>query len=187
MANGSGGSSVVVGTTAVSASAAWQRLALPALHTQRTRRRIPIRLLGVAIVAVALVYLIYTGLHTATVYYMTVSEFRQQPAATATSGKPVRVAGNVVPGSITRDAGTVRFQISDPSGQMPVVYKGVVPDIFGDNIQVVVEGHPNAEGAFQAGTLLAKCPSKFQAASADDVPLAAPAGAASEALAGVAA
>ncbi len=47
---------------------------------------------------------------------------------------------------------------------MPVIYKGVVPDTVRAGTQVVVEGH-YVQGVFQASTLLAKCPSKFQAAT----------------------
>ena len=48
----------------------------------------------------------------------------------------------------------------DDGGTLPVVYKGLVPDIFAPGIQVVVEGH-YVNGVFEASTLLAKCPSKF--------------------------
>jgi cytochrome c-type biogenesis protein CcmE len=44
---------------------------------------------------------------------------------------------------------------------LPVVYKGIVPDIFAPGIQVVVEGRLNGSGTMEATTLLAKCPSRF--------------------------
>jgi cytochrome c-type biogenesis protein CcmE len=77
----------------------------------------------------------------------------------------VRVAGNVVAGSIQRDPTSllVRFEAEDESGRLPVSYRGVLPDIFGDGVQVVVEGKYAADGQFTASTLLAKCPSKFEA------------------------
>jgi cytochrome c-type biogenesis protein CcmE len=60
----------------------------------------------------------------------------------------------------------ITFTISDSNGQsLPVVYSGIVPDIFAPGIQVVVEGHYTGQGPFQAQTLLAKCPSKFTAAT----------------------
>src|SRR4029077_10753832 len=77
----------------------------------------------------------------------------------------VRVAGDVVAGSVEKiDAGlALRFTVHDGSGQMPVYYKGgPVPDIFGEQVQVVVEGKVGPDGTFQASTLLAKCPSKFE-------------------------
>jgi cytochrome c-type biogenesis protein CcmE len=114
-------------------------------------------------VALGIAYLIVTALQTSTVYYITVGELLQKgPAA---GHQQVRVAGDVVPGSVEKiDAGlALRFLVHDGSGQMPVYYKGgPVPDIFGDEVQVVVEGKVGPDGTFQASTLLAKCPSKFE-------------------------
>ena len=62
----------------------------------------------------------------------------------------------------------VSFTISDSGkniNMLPVTYSGVVPDIFRPGVQVVVEGHYTGSGPFQAQTLLAKCPSKFQSAT----------------------
>jgi len=77
------------------------------------------------------------------------------------------VAGVVRAGSIVHDDATQRvsFVIDDGKATLPVSYSGVVPDIFRAGIQVVVEGKYSGQGAFQAQTLLAKCPSKFQAAT----------------------
>jgi cytochrome c-type biogenesis protein CcmE len=114
-------------------------------------------------VALGVAYLIITALQTSTVYYMTVGELHQRgPAA---YNQPLRLAGDVVPGTVQReDAGlAVRFLVQDGSGQVPVYYKGgPVPDIFGDEVQVVVEGKIGPDGTFVANTLLAKCPSKFE-------------------------
>ena len=107
-------------------------------------------------------YLVSTSLQNNAVYYLTVSELQQ--AGASVQGQPIRVAGNVVPGTIQRDPGsfTVQFEIADASGRLPVVYKGVVPDIFGPGTEVVVEGKYPGAGTFSAATLLAKCPSKFE-------------------------
>lgn len=117
-----------------------------------------------AVVAAAIGYLVTTSLQNNAVYYLTVSEL--QAAGTTLEGQPVRVAGNVVPGTIQRDTQgfTVRFAISDATGQIPVTYRGVVPDIFGPGTEVVVEGRYAEAGGFTAATLLAKCPSKFESA-----------------------
>src|SRR5262249_59651523 len=78
----------------------------------------------------------------------------------------VRVAGYVQAGSIVRDDRTqvVSFVIEDGKQTLQVTYKGVLPDIFRAGVQVVVEGNYSGSGPFQAQTLLAKCPSKFQSA-----------------------
>ena len=125
------------------------------------RRPLPMKfLMAGGVVLVAFVYLIVTGLNLGTAYYLTVGELRAGGGARM---GPIRVSGNVVPGSIVRNGTQVSFQIADSTGSLPVTYSGVVPDIFGDNIQVVVEGRTDGARSFQATTLLAKCPSKFQA------------------------
>jgi cytochrome c-type biogenesis protein CcmE len=69
--------------------------------------------------------------------------------------------------SIVRNdqAHLINFVITDGSQTMPVTYTGIVPDIFRAGAQVVVEGRYSGQGAFQAQTLLTKCPSKFQSAT----------------------
>lgn len=108
----------------------------------------------------AVAYMVMASLPQGTVYYQTVRELLQKPS----DGKPVRVAGSVAEGSIKRDAAVSRvtFDVQDGTDSMAVAYSGVVPDIFGPKIDVVIEGQRDASGVFQAQTLLAKCPSRFQ-------------------------
>jgi len=120
-------------------------------------------LIPVVVIIAAAAYLVVTALGSTSVYYLTVGELRA--AGTGVYGQPIRVAGNVVAGSIERDPTSfeVRFQAADASGVLPITYRGVLPDIFGDGVEVVVEGKYAPDGVFTAGTLLAKCPSKFEA------------------------
>lgn len=110
----------------------------------------------------ALAYLVWASLPQGTVYYQTVREL----VASSTDTQPVRVAGSVAEGSVERDPSQslLRFSILDGTDPLPVEYRGVVPDIFGPNIEVVVEGQRDGGGVFQAKTLLAKCPSRFESA-----------------------
>ncbi len=131
----------------------------------RPRKRLPLSFIlgGLAILA-AVIYLVYANTQANAVYYMTVSELKNCTTCTTQS---VRVAGVVQPGSIVRDdqKQLIRFVIAAGGQSLAVVYSGVVPDIFRPGIQVVVEGHYTGKDPFQAQTLLAKCPSKFQAAT----------------------
>lgn len=126
--------------------------------------------LGLGIV-LSMTYLIVVGMSRpgGAVYYLTVPEFLAQPDPTAGD---YRVNGRVVVGSIERlDTGMdALFTIVDPDSAttIPVVYHGVIPDTFVDDAAVVVEGRLQGDGAFNAHTLLAKCPSKYE--SADDAP-----------------
>lgn len=141
--------------------------------------------IGIALVAAALGYLVYAGTKDNLVYYYEVDEV--QAAAAKTGGK-IRISGDVVEGSIVRDeeAREIRFSIrrstmgaaqeetvAPTGGSIPVAYAGTVPDIFREGIQVVVEGRMRENGTFEAETLLAKCPSKYQEAgqlSSDPAP-----------------
>ena len=132
---------------------------------RRPRRRLPwsFALAGVVILA-AVGYLIFANTQANASYDMTVSQLRQ---CSSCSSQSVRVEGTVQRGSVQRNdaAQQLSFVISDGSQSLSVVYTGVVPDIFNAGIQVVVEGHYNSQGPFQALTLLTKCPSKFTAAT----------------------
>ncbi len=59
----------------------------------------------------------------------------------------------------------VRFNVTDGQAAIPVEYHGVVPDTFVDGADVVVEGGLRQDGTFVASNLLAKCPSKYEAAA----------------------
>jgi cytochrome c-type biogenesis protein CcmE len=128
------------------------------------RRKLPWGFLiaGVAIAA-AVIYLVIANTGATAEYYMTIHQLR---TCSTCAGKTVRVAGFVAQDGLVKDDATqtVHFIITDNSLTMPVVYKGIVPDAFKAGAQVVVEG-TYANGAFQASTVLAKCPSKFQAAT----------------------
>ncbi len=137
--------------------------ALAGARARRGGKMWQLMIVGLVLVG-AIGYLVYNGLAT-NVYYQTVSELRASGGSGTTQ---VRLAGNVVPGSIAREEGSsgVRFLVADAGGSLPVAYKGVVPDIFGDEIEVVVEGKYTAGGGFVADTMLAKCPSKFDTQAA---------------------
>jgi cytochrome c-type biogenesis protein CcmE len=119
-------------------------------------------LVGGAVLLLAVAYLVYLSLSSATVYYYTVAEVQAQRQALGS--RLVRVSGTVAPGSIARDEVRLRFDVSDAAGRLPVVYGGIVPDIFSEEVEVVVEGRYGEDGVFRATSLLTKCPSRFEAA-----------------------
>jgi cytochrome c-type biogenesis protein CcmE len=117
---------------------------------------------GVIVLAVA--YLVTMGLQGTTVYFLTVSELQARGAAA--QNQMFRVSGNLVPGSLARDPSGlgIAFSIADAAASRPltVTYKGgQVPDIIGDNIEIVAEGKLDARGTFAATNVLAKCPSRL--------------------------
>lgn len=122
-------------------------------------------MVGSTIIVGAIGYLIYTGVQASGSYYRTVSEVAAMgPAASSVS---LRLEGKVVPGSVEKDASNLKlsFRLTDKSQKsIPVHYEGVIPDMFHDNMDVVVEGRLSPEGGFVATKLLTSCPSRYDAA-----------------------
>jgi cytochrome c-type biogenesis protein CcmE len=118
-------------------------------------------LIGGTIVFVAIAYLGFMGFQSSATYYYTVSELMEH--GSSIYGENVRVDGQIAPGSVQQEAAgrTLRFIISDEEANLPVVYQGLVPDTFKVGNEVVVEGHLNSSGIFQANTILTKCPSRY--------------------------
>ncbi|HEY1326906.1 MAG TPA: cytochrome c maturation protein CcmE [Casimicrobiaceae bacterium] len=82
----------------------------------------------------------------------------QVAAKEAPQGRAFRIGGLVVPGSLRRDANslTVRFDVTDTAQTIPVVYTGLLPDLFKEGKGVVAQGTLQADGTFRATEVLAK-------------------------------
>ena len=121
-------------------------------------------IIGALAILGAIGYLMYAGIQETSVYYLTVTEAHGSPVMK--SGQDFRMEGSVLAGSIQRDADSlgVNFTITDESKNIPVRYKGTIPDMFDDGIDVVVQGFVDTQtGVFHAHTLLTSCPSKYEA------------------------
>lgn len=128
----------------------------------KTRFRL---LVGLGLILAAFGYLFMSGMKDS-VYYLTVDEY-QERAASLAPDEPFRISGRVEPDSVVlSDTGLdLQFTVYDPGREdatLFVAYHGVVPDTFMENSEVVVEGTMK-DDVFQAHTLLAKCPSKYEA------------------------
>jgi cytochrome c-type biogenesis protein CcmE len=128
------------------------------------RRRAKFLFLGLGVVAVMAV-LLAVGVSGpgGLAFYVTVSEFVDGGPWEA---ETIRVNGRVEGGSIERSSNgaEVRFVMTEGGASLPVHYAGMTPDSFVDGADVVVEGNLESEGTFEAHLLLAKCPSKYEAA-----------------------
>jgi len=76
----------------------------------------------------------------------------------APQGKTLRIGGMVESGSLKRDADglTVRFLVTDTAKAVPVVYTGILPDLFREGKGVVAQGRLESNGVFRATEVLAK-------------------------------
>ena len=77
--------------------------------------------------------------------------------------RAVRLGGMVEAGSLKTDADgvTIRFIVNDDKARVPVVFKGIAPDLFKEGSGVVAEGKRAADGTFVADNLLAKHDEKY--------------------------
>jgi cytochrome c-type biogenesis protein CcmE len=119
---------------------------------------------AIAVILVSLGFLAYTGVQESKSYYVTIAELKQQSAqGNAIYAKRLRVAGNVTPGSIRRNAMKVEFTLNENGNTLPVVYTGTEapPDTFKDDSQALAEGRFGRDGVFHATGIQAKCASKY--------------------------
>ncbi|MEK6735315.1 MAG: cytochrome c maturation protein CcmE [Pseudomonadota bacterium] len=82
----------------------------------------------------------------------------QVAANEAPIGKSFRIGGLVEEGSVQREDGstTVRFSVTDTAKTIPVVYTGILPDLFREGKGIVAQGKISADGIFKADEVLAK-------------------------------
>lgn len=131
-------------------------------------------LVGVALMIAAVGYLMYTGIRETSTYYLTLEEFLPQKEALANAG--VRVAGRVKSGSVDWNPKNLKLNFTmiglDQNGQpvttpgrgLAVHYQGVLPDMFAEGRDVIVEGEytPGVD-TLHATTVMTSCPSKYEA------------------------
>jgi cytochrome c-type biogenesis protein CcmE len=122
-------------------------------------------IVGGLIVVLVIGYLIFTSIQGSTAPYLTVTEL--QSRGSSIYEQNVRLTGVIQSESIDWNAQDLilRFEIADESGRLPVVYKGLRPDMFQDGAQAVVEGRYTEGGTFEAHNLMLKCPSKYEEAA----------------------
>jgi cytochrome c-type biogenesis protein CcmE len=128
--------------------------------------------IGAALLVGAVGYLMYAGVQQSSMYYLTIAEFL--PRKEGLAGEGVRVAGRVAAGSLwkrtTAEGTEMKFAIGDFTGQdvgaapetLPVAYTGIVPDMFAEGRDVIIEGR-YAGGVLEAKTIMTSCPSKYEA------------------------
>ena len=130
-------------------------------------------LLGAGFVTVTVGFLMAEGIKDTGVYFLTPAELAARVASDVSMyDVGVRIGGNVVKGSIDRDMAsqTLTFEVTDGAVSYPVVYVGIPPDTFTDEVEVVVEGRLNRDGTIRATNVLAKCGSRYEAVLEEGAP-----------------
>ena len=94
----------------------------------------------------------------------------QVAAKEVPQGRPFRIGGLVVPGTLKRqtDGLTVQFVVTDTAKNVPVVYRGILPDLFREGKGVVTQGKLGGDGIFYASEVLAKHDENYMPPAAAD-------------------
>ena len=120
-------------------------------------------ILGALIILGVLAWLGISGYQESKTYYVTLPELRAE--GDRAHSLRLRVAGNVVPGSIRRQQGQVLFTLYQEDDRLEVIYKGKepLPDTLVDEAQAIVTGRYTHDNVFAAEQVQAKCASKYEA------------------------
>ena len=121
-------------------------------------------IIGGAVVLVAVfAWLLFGGLEKNVVFFLTPKELLAKGRDGV--GVPVRLGGQVKPGSMTWDAKSLdlRFTVTDGIKEIPVHSTGAPPQMFRDGMGVVVEGRVSQAGVFQATNLMVKHSNAYRA------------------------
>ena len=88
----------------------------------------------------------------------------------APQGRSFRIGGLVEPGSLSRSSGSVevRFRVTDNARAVPVLYNGILPDLFKEGKGVVAQGALGGDGVFVASQVLAKHDENYMPPEAEE-------------------
>ena len=120
----------------------------------RKRRRLLIVASGMLMLGLA-VALVMVALEENIVFFFSPTDLitKQVP-----KDRRLRLGGLVAKDSIRRrvDGLTIDFRVTDLTNSVPVIYRGVLPDLFREEQGVIVQGRFGADGRFVADEVLAK-------------------------------
>ena len=138
----------------------------PAKPITRSRNNTIKFILGGIVLLGVIAFVAYNSFQSNTVYYYTLPELNAQRAQL--TGQTIRVNGPLDKTSIQNDQKNLvlSFNLVEGDQVLPVVYRGVAPDTMSTGESVVAEGKLDANGVFQANSILVKCPSKYEKSAA---------------------
>lgn len=144
--------------------------AIPSIHIAERGSHGKIKfMVGGLMIAVAVVYLIYTGIQANGAYFLTVDELHTK--GEAIHGQTVRVSGWVDVETIQFDNRQLHltFEITSEDGsRLPIFFNGPKPDQMRAGTEAIVEGKYDGQ-TFTATNLLLKCPSKYEGGEIEEI------------------
>jgi cytochrome c-type biogenesis protein CcmE len=133
----------------------------PQVGSKAANKRVKF-IIGGAVIALAIVYLIFAATQSTASYFLTVEELHDK--GSTIHDQNVRVSGKVMGDSVdfnSRDL-ILQFEIAGESGEtLPVVFNGPKPDQMRHDAEAIIEGKYDGN-EFTAQELLLKCPSRYE-------------------------
>ena len=129
-------------------------------------KRLALITAGLAVLGVAAA-LILNAFQSNLVFFFSPTQVANKEAP---QGKSFRIGGLVEEGSVKRqgDGVTVSFAVTDTAQVIPVVYTGILPDLFKEGKGVVAQGALGSDGVFRAKEVLAKHDENYMPPEAAD-------------------
>jgi cytochrome c-type biogenesis protein CcmE len=132
---------------------------------KRRHKRLAIVVGGLAALGIAAT-LVFNALQSNLVFFFTPTQVASKEAPL---NRAFRIGGLVEAGSVKRqsDGRTVHFVVTDTAQSIPVVYQGLLPDLFREGKGVVTQGKLDGSGVFHATEVLAKHDENYMPVEAD--------------------
>ena len=120
-------------------------------------------LAGAVLILAVFAWLLFGGLQKNVVFFLTPQELLAK--GNEGVGVPVRLGGQVKPGSLKWDANALdlRFTVTDGAREIQVHSTGAPPQMFREGMGVIVEGRVGAGGVFDATNLMVKHSNEYRA------------------------
>jgi cytochrome c-type biogenesis protein CcmE len=133
---------------------------------KRRHKRISFIIAGLAALGIATAFVL-TAFQSNLVFFFSPSQVADNEAPV---NRTFRIGGLVENGTIKRqgDGLTVHFTVTDTAKSIPVVYKGILPDLFKEGKGCVAQGRLGADGVFYADEVLAKHDENYMPPEAGD-------------------
>src|ERR1041384_3282431 len=120
---------------------------------KRRHKRITFIVVGLAGVGLAACFVARARWGDLSVFFVSP---RQVAAKEAPVNRTFRIGGLVQEGTLKRDGLNVQFIVTDTAASVPVVYNGILPDLFKEGRGCVAQGKIGNDGVFRAEQVLAK-------------------------------
>ncbi len=123
---------------------------------------------AIGLIALGLAYVLWGGLEQNLVYFVTPTELLAKGKGAI--GNPVRLGGVVAAGTVHFESNLLSFELKDEKSRVPVMTTKAPPQMFQEEMGVVVEGALQADGRFTAERLMIRHGNEYRPPKEGEMP-----------------